>query len=309
MHESGNNFPPTELSQQRVAIVAQMLRATATMRNIDELFQWLAYAIVHRFDVQLTQFWTNQVNPAGRLALQLRSMVYQDSSLPEQIVVNDQIAMTAQRMANERHIYTPQPVESIFTQYQTILLKRYGLNYFAGYFIRGNVLLPPPSNAFSTEKPPVLFAMATLLFFRKSPHGDLVPAIGAILEQAVAVAGNYGLLLPVAATPSQSFASQTSPRQEPLPALAELIPRRKTDSNQLLSNNPFASSSVISNKQARRLHAAIDGRTNVANLCEVTGMDMKEVYAALQTLLTLHRIEVYEPGGRLVNASLLLNNR
>lgn len=77
----------------------------------------------------------------------------------------------------------------------------------------------------------------------------------------------------------------------------------------MLSDNPFASSAVISDKQARRLHAAIDGRMNVANLCEATGMDIKEVYAALQTLLTLRRVEIYEPNGRLVNASLFLNNR
>ena len=138
---------------------------------------------------------------------------------------------------------------------------------------------------------------------------DLVSSIGAILEQSVVVAGNYGLLLPAAATQSRSFVPQVFPQPEPLPVLAELIPRGKTDSHQMLSDNPFASSAVISDKQARRLHAAIDGRMNVANLCEATGMDIKEVYAALQTLLTLRRVEIYEPNGRLVNASLFLNNR
>lgn len=308
-YESDNNSLPTELSQKRAAIIAQMLNIAATMRNIDELFQWLAYAILHRFDVQLTQFWTNQVGPTGLLSLQLRTMMRQDPTLPEQVVVNNQVAVIAQYIANERQTYMPQPVESIFPQYQTILLKRYGLNYFAGYFTSGNVLLPPPGNVFSQERPPVLFAMATLLFFRKSNHLDLVSSIGAILEQSVVVAGNYGLLLPATAPQSQSIVPPAFPQPEPLPALAELIPRGKTDSHQMLSDNPFASSAVISDKQARRLYAAIDGRMNVANLCEATGMDIKEVYASLQTLLTLRRVEIYEPNGRLVNASLFLNNR
>lgn len=90
-----------------------MLNITATMRNIDELFQWLAYAILHRFDVQLTQFWTNQVGPTGLLSLQLRTMMRLDPTLPEQIVVNNQVAVIAQYIANERQTYMPQPSDAV----------------------------------------------------------------------------------------------------------------------------------------------------------------------------------------------------
>ena len=126
--------------------------------------------------------------------------------------------------------------------------------------------------------------------------------IGSILEQAIIVAENRGLLLP---------AEHSLPTPEtilsPQEVLLQLIPLRKQDSDLLLERNPFAAP-LVSDKKARRLHTAINGHANVANLCQMTGMDTKTVFAALHALLAQNLIELYTPEGRQVDVSLILNN-
>ncbi len=72
-----------------------------------------------------------------------------------------------------------------------------------------------------------------------------------------------------------------------------------------MSSNPLSGAVDIADKQARHLYKAIDGRRNVEQLCTVTRMSQKEVLTALQVLVTMRRIELYEPQGRLVDARQL----
>ena len=312
MYEPGDSAA-ARLSRQQMNVITQLFRVMPSMRHIEEVFQWLAYAIAQQFDVQLIQFWASAMSRTGQRSMQLRTMVHQDPSLPEQVVVNDQTMQLAQRVVSEQRSIQPQPIVNIFAQYQTLVLRRHGLNYCAGNFLNANVLLPPRNTTSSQEMVPTLFAMTVLLFLRQSPHIDLVPTVGNILEQAVSLGGSRGLLLPATNAPP-SFAALTpppltpqAPPQNASPPLTELIPRRKQDANLLLTSNPFASAAVISDKQARRLHTAIDGRTTIAGLCNTTGMSLKDVYSALQTLLTQDRIEMYDPSGQLIDPSHFLN--
>ena len=71
----------------------------------------------------------------------------------------------------------------------------------------------------------------------------------------------------------------------------------------MLSDNPFKGPNIIADKQARRLYNAIDGRADIIGISEATGMNSKEMYAALQTLLEQRRVGLREPGGREVDAS------
>src|SRR5689334_8586167 len=100
MYEMPDTPLSTEMQQRQLAIVTQLMRAIATMQQMDELLRWLAYMIVQRLDVQLAQLWTNQGEHPARPMMQLRAMVSQDVSLPEQIVVNDPISAMAQRLAH-----------------------------------------------------------------------------------------------------------------------------------------------------------------------------------------------------------------
>jgi hypothetical protein len=96
----------------------------------------------------------------------------------------------------------------------------------------------------------------------------------------------------VATDTSRSLPQEERLPQDPLSALANRIPRLTQDAHLLVSSSPFARSATISDKQALRLYAAIDGRKTVEELCSSTDMTLREVQAALQTLLNLHRIEI-----------------
>jgi len=308
--------PPlsTELQQRQLAIMSQLLKAIATMQQFDELLRWLAYMMVHRLDIQVAQLWTNQGEHPARPMMQLRALVSQDGSLPEQIVINDQIGAIVQRWAHERINYQPQLVENVFTHYQALLLKRYGLLYVTGCFNNSH-LLPPQNVASPYIAPPTSLSMVTLLFSRRGPQLHFVSTIHSLDDQALTAAGNRGLLAPaevgIRKQPGmQSFLQQpVTPPLPVMPLLSELIPHRKEDPSLMLSSNPFAKVPAIGDKQARRLYALIDGHTNVTELCRISGMNIKEMSSVLQTLVRQDRIELYGPGGQPIEPSTLFDFR
>ncbi len=291
---------PSFISKQQSLIITQLVAASASMHNIDELLHQLAYAIVKHCEVQLVQCWTYHINHAGQPTVLLRTLTRQDPSLPEQVVLNEHVAKKVAAMLNEYHNSQPQPVEVLFSGYQSSLLKRFGLHYCISYFLERKHACLPPGN--DQGLPPTHFAMTSLLFLRHNPQLEVASMIGGILEQAIVVAENRGLLLP-AERPISTPETVLSPQE----VLLQLIPQRKQDSDLLLERNPFASP-IVSDKRARRLHAAINGRTNVANLCKMTGMDTKTVCVALRVLVTHNLIALYTLEGRQVDASLILNN-
>jgi hypothetical protein len=148
-----------------------------------------------------------------------------------------------------------------------------------------------------------------LLLLQQYPQQDLASAITIILEQALVIAENRRLLLPVTA----ALDPITAPRQalvpDTPPALPGLVIKKKQNAGFMLSSNPFASSFTITDKQALRLFEAINGRTPVAELASLTGMTLQEVQQALQTLLGLQCIEIYTPEGWPVDTALLFKNR
>lgn len=317
-HEADNQFSAMTMTKQQNALRTQLFQVAMSMHYIDELFQWLAYAFVHHFNIQLLLFWTNHIDQVGQLTVQLRTTARQDPSLPEQIVLNNQMQRVAQRFMSERLVYQPQQVEMLFSQYQMTLLKRYGLYFCGACFTSRSALLPPRTTVLSQGEAPTFFAMTTMFFLRHAPQWKLVPTINTLLEEAMSLAERQGLLLPVThsvytSPPSQPFFQP--PIQTPAPSsmqeasftLAQLVPHRKQDADLLLASNPFAHPAIISDKKARRLHAAIDGLLSVEELCSVTGFTMQEISAALQILWDQHRIEMQEPGGKPVNLSQFLH--
>lgn len=294
-----------DISKQQTTLAAQLSPAIATMHHVDELLQWLSYAVVRNFNVQLVQCWTNQINQSGRLTVQLRTLVRQDISFPEQLAATEPMTHIAQQVISERHGYKIQPIEALFPAYQTILLKRYGMHYCGACFTSRNALLPPPATMQSSERPAALLAMATVIFLRQAVPFDLISGVSSLLDQAAAIAEHRGLLISYAAVtpPLLQFSSplvQPQPQTQvaATPAADQLIPRRKRDANFMVSNNPFANKDVIADKHARRLHLAIDGHADIAALSATTGLSMKDTYEALRKLLKQNRIELYEPDGQ-----------
>ncbi|HLI87710.1 MAG TPA: response regulator [Ktedonobacteraceae bacterium] len=92
-------------------------------------------------------------------------------------------------------------------------------------------------------------------------------------------------------------ASATAAKSEALP-LQMLIPRLK-DSSQI----DWAS---ITDRQARLLCAAIDGRRNIESLCVITQLGLTEVINTLRLLLVQRYIEFCNTSGMPIDNSLVL---
>jgi len=293
----GDNSSQRNVSRHQFAVTTQLFKAATTMHHIDELFLWLCRAVVQTFSVQVVQIWATQTEYNGQNFTQLRTIVHQDNSLPEHVTVNNQVAAFAEYMLSLRRDYTLDIMGKTFSQHQATLLGRYGLHYCSGYYLSSNGLLPPTSTDLSPESVPTPLAAAVLLFLQQSLLPEQQGSIGLILRQAVQLAGNRGLLL------------LGLPQQRSVPALSELIPHRHEDAELMKSSNPLAGSDIISDKRARRLYVAIDGRKSLEELSATTHMNTKEVNAALQILLTQHRVQLYDSEGQRVDRSLFLNDR
>ena len=285
---------------RQLVLIGQLYRAAVNMHHIDEMFGWLARGIVQIFNVQVVQIWAMQGNRTGNLSVELRTLVCQEVSLPEHIVTNNQVAATATQILTGKRSYPLQTISNIFTAYQASLLSRYGLNYCSCNFLTNGRLLPPAHTAAPTQYIPVPFEAVVLHFLRQPLPNEALPAIKLILEQAVSIAGNRGLLLPAISAPgSNGFLDVRS--QFTLP---ELVPHRAEDANLMTSSNPLAGSVAISDKQARRLYAAIDGHKSLNEICADIGMDLKDAYIALEHLMAQHRVQLTEPGGQVVDSAL-----
>jgi hypothetical protein len=327
IRRSGDQFVAAEMSHQQGALMRQLFQVLSSVHDIDELFQWLADALVQRFNIQLLLFWTNHSNPTGQLVAQLRATARQDPSLPDQLFLNDPMQRIAQKLISERVAYQPQPIETLLSQYQATVFNRYTLPYWCACFTSRNAFLPPRADRLSRRERPAPFAMTTLLFLRQIPQVNIVSTINTILEEAIIHAAKQGLLLSV----NDSYSSFSSLPHTPLPqdnlspfqsftpppqsfppklgppkpkeafTLSQLIPKRKQDQKDLLVNNPFDRPAVISDKNARRLHTQINGQANVEDLSTITGLNMQEIGVALRLLWDQHKIEVYDPKKNPVN--------
>ena len=302
-----DNSSQPNIGRRQLVFTAQLFKVAETMHHIDELFLWMNRLFLQHFDVQVAQMWGLQALVAGKLTIKLRAMDWQDASIPQGVLVNDQVAALAGNMLSKQHSFMLLGVGNLFSFHQAGLLSRYGLNYCFCDFLRSNLLLPPMPNA-TSEETSTPCAVAVLLYFKRFPAQDELSAINLILGQSLSVAASRGLLLPSSTTSGSLPAlSSGSAQRKTQPHLSELIPRRLEDADAMRSSNPFASSAVISDKSARRLYAAIDGKKNVSEISTNIGMDLKEVYLALQFLLEHHRVQLYEPGGQAVDRSQFID--
>ncbi len=309
-NSTNNNSFSSNIRSQQIAIMTQLLKAMTAMHGIDELFQWLCYTLVQRFNLELVQFWTPMVKVTGAISVRPRVMVARDPSLPGSVVLNNHIRAVTRRIAyNQQSALPSQYVDNIFSTHQAMLLKRYGLNYCIGGFINSNALLPPP-HAVAHKGEPALFSLTYLLFLSQPAHSDLALTINVILKQAAELALNRGFLLRVPASRTSSTPYSpvreellSSVREPHISPLAKVIPHRKENSDMMQSNSLFARSAGIADERVFRLFSAIDGHLNVAELCQKTEMSMSTIVAILKMLLYLKRVDLYDAQGNYINPS------
>ncbi|HTK10348.1 MAG TPA: hypothetical protein VL485_24470 [Ktedonobacteraceae bacterium] len=283
--------------------ITQLLRSTRTMFHIDELLFWLEGQFVQRLQMQVAQCWAVQLDQFGQQTLNMRSQVYRDPSLPVHIVTNDQVMLLAKRIALSHENSFFQPVDTLFSSYQTILLKRYGLHYCSGCFIQQNILLPPPNSDLAAQCLPVPLRLVLLFFVHHSSSQNTLPLVNAIVEQALRIAKDRHLLHPLYEGPR--LLPPPSSQVASLPPLSELVPRRLESQELLRSSNPLSGSLAIADKKARYLYKYIDGRLTIDRLASLLHVSLAEILPLLRLLLAQKWIQLYTSDGRQVQSGAL----
>jgi hypothetical protein len=148
---------------------------------------------------------------------------------------------------------------------------------------------------------PTPLSMLVSLFTQQLPHPHLLPTVKRILEHALSIARNRGLLSSGANPLSDGFAhNRVQPRQF---TFSDLIPRKTRNVELIQLGNPFADNTVISDKQARQLDFFIDGKRSISELVEITHLDQQEFNSALRFLLKQKHIQLHNSDGKAVESS------
>jgi CheY-like chemotaxis protein len=112
----------------------------------------------------------------------------------------------------------------------------------------------------------------------------------------------------IPANPQQlvsAYQPQLSITQEPVD-WNNFIPHRKEDPELMVVTNPFISSVSVHDKELRHVYDAIDNRKSVKQLCYATGLPVKDVLSALQSLVEKNRVELYDVDRNLIDSRQFL---
>jgi hypothetical protein len=298
-NEDGMDARQIDVGHQQLSIITQLLQMSVTMCHIDEMFLWLSHSIGLRLNVPIIQLWANQAYTTGQSSAELRVTASQDPLFPLQVVNNEQVAEVVRDLFTQQSGVSPQSVESAFSPYQADLLARYNLRYWASLFLSSNaLLLPPMSNDLSRGAISTPVMLVVSLFTPQVLDPKFLPAIKHILEYALSIAKNRGLLSSVA---HPSLGNSANNREQPQQVTRQqLIPHWKQDIQAMQASNPLANATPITNKRARQLYFAIDGKKSITELADIMRLDQEEVDSALQFLLEQRLIQLHEPGGKAV---------
>jgi hypothetical protein len=160
------------------------------------------------------------------------------------------------------------------------------------------------SDDLSHEAIPTPLTMVVSLFTQQVLNPNLLSTIKHILEHALSIAKNRGLLSSVA---NPSLGNPANNREQPQQlTLHQLIPHWKQNIQAMQANNPLANATPITDKQARQLYFAIDGKKSITELVNIIQLDQQEVDSALQFLLKRKLIQLHEPDGKVIDSSLFL---
>ncbi len=282
---------------QPIGLIARLMKQTANMQHIDDVFLWLAHAMVQSLDITVVQFLAIQRDSVGQFYVEVRAAASKLPSLSRVGDVNNQVTTLAKRVFHEQQGITSRPVESLFPPSQAALLTPHNLHCWAGYFLHNDAFLSPARTEHAPGKIPRPLPMIVSLFTPSPLSTEQARAIHFTLEQAVRIIINRGLLT-LRAAPEPTITR--NPPKDVLLAHGQMVPRRAENIEQFQAANPFASASIILDKNARRLYAAIDGNKNLAELAQMTGLGREEMLDALHYLFEQQKIHFYTLLGELI---------
>jgi hypothetical protein len=88
--------------------------------------------------------------------------------------------------------------------------------------------------------------------------------------------------------------------------LHDLIPCWKQDIQEIQANNPLAKAIPITDKSARQLYFAINGKKSITELGNLTQLDQQDFQSALRFLLKQNLIQLHDPDGKTIDGSIFI---
>lgn len=120
------------------------------------------------------------------------------------------------------------------------------------------------------------------------------PFTGEMLVQTIGEVLPASLRAIVTQTRRQAVPQHDALEELTRSGMRTLIPYRLPEANILRVSNPFADSAVMTDKQIRRLYAAIDGYKTVQDLSYMMHLDLQATLKLLKTLWQQQRIAFYD---------------
>lgn len=283
---------------QPIALITQLMQNMNMMHHVDEVFLWLANTIVRRLDIPVVQFWAPQLDNTGRSHGVVRASACQNPTLPRQVYLNQNVATVIERLFYEKRNTLSLPIEGFFSPSQTALFAQYNLRCWASFLLQDEALLPPAKNEQTPGSNATPLLMIVTLFTPSPLSTDQMRATRFTLDQTLRILTSRGFLNSptAAAIAAEKLASERSSSA----ALAKIIPQRSQNIEEYQASNPFAHATIITDKNARRLYAAIGGNKNVTELAQITRLNQKDLVDALSYLFTEQKIQFYTPEGEAI---------
>lgn len=280
---------------QPIVLITQLMQTMATMHHVDEIFLWLANTMTQRLDIPIVQFWAVQQDNTGQSHTQIRASACQNSTLPRQVYINNHVAKVIEHLFYERRNSVSLPIEGIFSPSQTSLFSQYKLRHWASFLLQNDALLPAPQTEQAQNNIATPLLMIVTLFTQSPLSTDQARATRFTLDQMLRIIASRGFLARPSSTltASEKMASDKSS----FSALTKIIPQRTQNIEISQASNPFSQASIIADKNARRLYAAIGGNKNVSDLAQTTRFNQQELIDALGYLFQQQKIQFYTPEG------------
>jgi hypothetical protein len=307
MQDYNHSFPPSQNmggKKQPISLIAQLMQEIVNMHHVDDTFRWLANAMIYHLDIPTVQLWATQRNAYGQSRIEPRTTASQNLSLLQHLSLDQQILSVIYRLLQEQRAVISLPVEQIFSTEQTPLLIQYGWRYWSCYFLYYDALLPPRAGTEAYNVPTPLLMAAS--FFLRAPFSEKQErAIGYLFEQTLRLLHNRHFLNSAINRPTPV------PPTTPAPPIsfADIIPQRTQDIEISQANNPFASATILTDKNARRLYSAIDGQKTLSELARSLAFNEQEIRQALRYLFQQGKISLYTRDEQRVDPSFFGNSQ
>jgi hypothetical protein len=293
---------------QPVMLISQLMQHAATMHHMDDMLQWLSNAVVQCVGTGAVQIWAMQGYSSGRYSAEIRA-TSENLSFPRQVYATSAFAGSIEGIFDKCIPYEKRsalsiPVTTIFPSSLANFFVQYRMLYWSCFYINSSDLLPPMQQGQTAEKFATPLRLLVSLFTQQSLPENALRAITFLLGQSLRIAKSRALFSVITDAPVKSHASSSQKTGKPNAHLLDLIPRRVQQEVIQQETNPFAHTTVIADKKARRLYFSIDGEKNIAELIDATDLDQPSMSGALQYLLKQRYIQLFEPRGQQVEDSL-----